>query len=151
MLAVFIAPTLAGFVWLTVFGNTALYYEIFTDAQIAQAVESGLPKALFVLLSQLPLSRITGCLATLCVALFFVTSSDSASLVIDTIASGGAENPPVWQRIYWAVLEGLVAAILLLAGGLVALQTAAITTALPFCAVLIAICIGLLLALRRDY
>jgi len=82
--------------------------------------------------------------------LFFVTSSDSASLVIDTIASGGVGDPPVAQRIYWAVLEGVVAAALLLAGGLGALQSVAIATAAPFCVVIILMTVSLTLAFHRD-
>ncbi len=82
--------------------------------------------------------------------LFFVTSSDSASLVVDTIASGGKQNPPVYQRIYWATLEGIIAAVLLIVGGLKALQTGAITTALPFCLIIIAMCVSLTRGLRQD-
>jgi choline/glycine/proline betaine transport protein len=81
---------------------------------------------------------------------FFVTSSDSGSLVIDMLASGGNPDPPRAQRVFWAVLEGAVAAVLLLAGGLAALQTAAITTGLPFAAVLVIMCFSLLKALRRE-
>jgi len=82
--------------------------------------------------------------------LFFVTSSDSASLVIDTIASGGQEEPPVRQRIFWAVFEGVVAVVLLVAGGLKALQTAALTTALPLCALIMLMCIALYHGLKSD-
>jgi choline/glycine/proline betaine transport protein len=103
-----------------------------------------------VLFESFPLAEVTTMACTLCVVLFFVTSSDSASLVVDTIASGGKENPPVGQRIFWATLEGVVAAVLLLAGGLMALRTAAITTALPFCLVIIAMCVSLVRALRKD-
>jgi choline-glycine betaine transporter len=84
------------------------------------------------------------------VILFFVTSSDSASLVVDTIVSGGAENPPVRQRVFWAVFEGVVAAVLLFAGGLKALQTAALTTALPFCIAIILMCVALVKGLKQE-
>jgi choline-glycine betaine transporter len=87
-------------------------------------------------------------IATLCVILFFVTSSDSASMVIDIIASGGNPDPPVGTRLFWAISEGLVASALLLAGGLDALQAAAIAAALPFSVILVLACWGLLLSLR---
>ena len=147
---VLLAPTLAGFVWLTIFGNTALHQELYGTAGISEAVSESVPTAIFMLLERYPFASLSGLICTLCIVLFFVTSSDSASLVIDTIASGGKENPPVAQRVFWAVLEGLVAGILLLAGGLSALQTAAITTALPFCFILLAMCLALFLGLRQE-
>jgi choline/glycine/proline betaine transport protein len=98
---------------------------------------------LFVLLDAYPLETLTWTLATLCIVLFFVTSSDSASMVIDIIASGGNPDPPVGTRLFWAITEGAVASILLLAGGLRALQTASITAALPFTVVLILMCVSL--------
>ena len=152
MLGVLLAPTLAGFVWLTIFGDSALHVEVFGDGGIAKAASDPdtLPTAIFLLLEKFPLSAITGVVCTTCIILFFVTSSDSASLVVDTIASGGNEDPPMWQRIFWAVLEGLIAAVLLWAGGLEALQTAAITAALPFSVVIIAMCVALVMALRKD-
>ena len=109
-----------------------------------------MPTAIFVLLEQLPLTAITSALATMLIVTFFVTSSDSGSLVIDIISSGGAENPPVWQRIFWAISEGAVAATLLLAGGLAALQTAAISSALPLIIVMILVCYGLMKALHAE-
>ena len=150
LVAVLFGPTVAGFVWLTVLGDTALYQEVFGGGGISAAVSESLPTAVFVLLERYPMPAVTGTVCTLCVVLFFVTSSDSASLVVDTIASGGAHNPPVAQRVFWAVLEGLVAAVLLLAGGLKALQTAAITTAFPFCAVIIVMCFSLVRGLQRE-
>ncbi len=105
---------------------------------------------LFVLLESYPLKWVTWTLATLCIILFFVTSSDSASMVIDIIASGGNPDPPVGTRLFWAITEGLVASALLLAGGLNALQTASITAALPFCVVLILMCFSLTTALVRH-
>jgi choline/glycine/proline betaine transport protein len=150
MAAVLLAPTFAGFVWLTIFGDAALYEEIYGAGGISQAVNESLPTAVFVLLERYPMAAVTGFACTLCVVLFFVTSSDSASLVVDTIASGGAEHPPVAQRIFWAVFEGVVAAVLLFAGGLKALQTAALTTALPFCIAILLMCVALVLSLRKN-
>ncbi len=123
LFAVLVAPTLTGFVWLTVFGNTALHEQIHNAGGISQAVTQNLPTAIFVLLERFPLAEVTSVICTTCIILFFVTSSDSASLVVDTIASGGKQNPPVFQRVYWAILEGIIAAVLLVVGGLKALQT----------------------------
>lgn len=150
MLAVLLAPSGAGFIWLTVFGDTALYLEVFGAGGLSEAVDKSVPTAVFVMLEQLPFSVLTGMVCTVCIILFFVTSSDSASLVIDTIASGGNEDPPIFQRIYWAVLEGVVASVLLYAGGLQALQAAAIATALPFTFVVILMCWSLVKGLARE-
>ncbi|MGJ3242926.1 MAG: BCCT family transporter [Opitutales bacterium] len=143
-------PTLLTFFWMTVFGNTALHMELFGGGGIVQAVTDSLPTALYVMLDKLPLSVITATLATIVIAIFFVTSSDSGSLVVDILTSGGRTDTPVGQRVFWAITEGAVAAILLLTGGLLALQTAAVTTALPFCVVMVFICIGLLKGLRAE-
>lgn len=139
------------FMWMTFFGNTAIALD-FSTAQgaISAAVQSDVTTAIFKLLEYLPLSTIASCLATLLVVTFFVTSSDSGSLVIDIITSGGNHEPPVWQRIFWAVTEGVVAAVLLLAGGLGALQSAAIASALPFTFVMLLICYGLMRGLHLE-
>jgi len=150
LVAVLLGPTVAGFIWLTVFGDSALHQEIYGAGGLSSAVSDSIPTAVFVLLERYPLAWLTSLICTLCVVLFFVTSSDSASLVVDTIASGGKQDPPVPQRVFWAVLEGVVAATLLLAGGLLALQTAAITTALPLCALIIVMCFALVKGLRND-
>lgn len=106
---------------------------------------------MFVMLQQYPLGAITASLATLLIITFFVTSSDSGSLVIDHLTSGGKHDVPKAQRIFWAVTEGAVAAILLSAGGLGALQTAAITTGLPFAVIMVLMCYTVYLGLRNEY
>lgn len=141
--AVLFLPTIVTFVWMTVFGNSALNIEMFGGGGIADAVMQNIPVSLFVLLEHFPFDVVTSSLAVVVVVTFFVTSSDSASLVIDIITAGGNPNPPKAQRIFWAVLEGVVAAALLVGGGLVALQTAAITTGLPFAVVLLGMCYAL--------
>jgi len=103
-------------------------------------VQENIPVSLFVFLENFPLSTMTSLLAIVVVISFFVTSSDSGSMVIDIITAGGNPDPPVPQRLFWAIAEGLVAAVLLLGGGLVALQTAAITTGLPFAMVVMMMC-----------
>jgi choline/glycine/proline betaine transport protein len=140
---VLFVPTLVTFVWMTTFGNSALHIEMFGAGGIATAVQENIPVSLFVLLENFPLDLVTATLAVAVVVTFFVTSSDSGSLVIDIITAGGNPEPPKVQRIFWALLEGLVAGALLIGGGLVALQTAAITTGLPFAIVLLGMCYAL--------
>ena len=147
---VLLVPVLFTFAWMTVFGNTGIAMDMTGVAPIAQVVSDDVSLALFEVLGQLPLSAITSFAATLLVITFFVTSADSGALVMDMITSGAAKNPPVWQRVFWAVAAGGIAAVLLVAGGLEALQTAAIASALPFTAVMIVICFGLLRALQAE-
>ncbi|MFG0260881.1 MAG: BCCT family transporter, partial [Novipirellula sp. JB048] len=106
--------------------------------------------AMFVMLRAYPIPTLTALLGVVCVVLFFVTSSDSASLVADIIASGGSHNPTLGTRLFWGILEGVLASVLLLAGGLKALQTASITIGLPFCVLIILMCYCLLKALREE-
>ncbi|MGF1508138.1 MAG: BCCT family transporter [Myxococcota bacterium] len=153
ILGVLLAPTAVTLVWFTVFGDTAIYLERFGGGGIADAVSADVSTAIYVMLERLPLSGVTSFLAAGVVAVFFVTSSDSASFVVDMLTSGGHPNPPVWQRIFWATAEGACAGVLLYAGGreaLTALQAAVISIGLPFCVVLLAMCVSLWLALRSD-
>jgi len=147
---VLLVPVLFTFLWMTVFGNTAIALDLGGAAPIVQTVADNIPVALFEVLEQLPLSVIASGLATLLIVTFFVTSADSGALVIDMITSGAAPNPPVWQRVFWAICAGVVAAVLLLAGGLQALQTAALASALPFAVIMLLICYGLLRALQTE-
>ncbi len=147
ILSVMFVPAGFTFLWLTVFGNTGLWMELTDVADLAGGETAVL---LFSMLENLPWSAITSLIATTLVVTFFVTSSDSGSLVIDMITSGGDPDPPVWQRVFWAVTEGVVAAALLVAGGLQALQAASIAAALPFTAVMLIICVGLYQGLRLD-
>jgi len=128
---------------------TAVQYlslPVLNDSRTARV--DAVPTALFVLLDAYPLVMVSAAIATLCIVLFFVTSSDSASLVIDMIASGGNPDPPVGTRLFWAISEGVVACALLVAGGLGALQTASIAAALPFSIVLILAAWSLVRALQ---
>ncbi|WP_417624120.1 BCCT family transporter [Paremcibacter congregatus] len=150
VLGVLFVPTLMCFFWLTAFGNTALYFIGSGAGDIVAMVSENMPVALFVMLEQLPLPGITSFLGIILVITFFVTSSDSGSLVIDIITAGGSTKTPVWQRVFWAVAEGLVAATLLLAGGLGALQAATVATALPFTFVIILSIAGLLRGLSME-
>jgi choline/glycine/proline betaine transport protein len=143
-------PTGLTVVWLAVFGETAMFEERVTGAPIAEAVARDTSVAIYRMLAELPLSGVTSLVAVVTVTVFFVTSSDSGSFVVDMLTSGGHPNPPIWQRIFWAFAEGAVAIVLLTAGGLKALQSAAIATGLPFCVAMLLMCVSLGIALRRD-
>ena len=151
IIGVLLVPTGFTFLWMTVFGNTAISLDMGQAAgAISQAVTTDLSTAIFRFFEQLPLAAVTSTIAVLLVAVFFVTSADSGSLVIDTIASGGADDTPRWQRVYWCTLEGAAAAILLLAGGLGALQAATLVAALPFAAIMIVLAFGLVRQMNAD-
>lgn len=151
VLNVLLVPTGFTFLWMTVFGNTAISLDMGVAAgEISRAVATDLSTALFYFLEQLPGATFTSMLAILLVTVFFVTSADSGALVIDTMASGGAEETPRWQRVYWCLALGVIAAVLLLAGGLGALQAATLAAALPFVVIMILLSIGLVRQMNAD-
>ena len=151
IVGVLLVPLGFTLMWMTFFGNTALHMIMVQGfTELADAVAADTSVALFQFFEHLPLSSITALIATLLVVTFFVTSSDSGSLVVDILTSGGRDDSPTWQRIFWAIVEGVVAASLLVAGGLAALQTATIASALPFTIVMILMCWGLLSALNVE-
>jgi len=136
ILGVLLVPSLLTFLWMTVFGGSGIWLEL-SGTPIGDNIVNNLSTSLFLLLEQFPLAAISSGIGVLLVINFFVTSSDSGSLVIDSITAGGKLNTPVAQRVFWAVIEGTVAAALLVGGGLTALQTAAVSTGLPFALVLL--------------
>jgi len=148
--AVLIAPTLATFFWLAVFGGAALNLEVFQGVNLANQASAEPASALFDLLRALPWAEVTLVAATLVIIIFFVTSSDSGSLVDDMVTSGGDPHPPRAQRVFWAVSEGAVAATLLIVGGLQAIRNAAISLGLPMSVLLFVAMISLSRALRDD-
>jgi choline/glycine/proline betaine transport protein len=150
ILGVMIIPSLLSFLWMSTFGGSAIFLEMSGIANIAEAVNANVSTALFEMLTHFPLTGLTSLVGVLLVTTFFVTSSDSGSLVIDHLTSGGKMDAPVPQRIFWAVTEGVVAAVLLWGGGLGALQTASITTGLPFAIVLLIMCYSLYKGMERD-
>ncbi|GGB34315.1 choline transporter [Oceanisphaera marina] len=148
VVGVMVVPTIFTFLWFSVFGDTALHL-IMVDGYTAliDEVQADHAIALFKLFERLPLTSIVSFVTVVLIITFFVTSSDSGSLVIDSLASGGAQYTPVWQRVFWATTEGVVAAALLLAGGLGALQTASIVSALPFAIIMLIAMVGMWRAL----
>ncbi|HKJ43283.1 MAG TPA: BCCT family transporter [Sunxiuqinia sp.] len=151
VLGVLIVPTLLTFLWLSAFGGSAMFLELNGLADIATAARDNVATSLYVLLEQFPISMVTSFVGVVLVASFFVTSSDSGSLVVDSLTAGGKLDAPVAQRIFWALAEGAVAAVLLVGGGLKALQTAAITTGLPFAIILIIMMWSLMKGLRGEH
>ncbi|NII09570.1 BCCT family transporter [Oleiagrimonas sp. C23AA] len=162
ILGTLLIPTGASLVWFVIFGRTALFHMLHgSDAALMNADAS---HAIFVLMDQLPVGQIVAgaasVLTIIVVTLFFATSSDSGSLVVDILTNGGDPDPIWQQRLFWAVMEGAVAAVLLIAGTvggatqgkdpLSALQTAAVTSGLPFCLVLLLMCWSLTKALKQD-
>lgn len=139
------------FLWMTVFGVTAIDMVITGGlTSLAETTQADNSLALFVFLEQFPFSSVLSGLAVVMVIVFFVTSADSGALVVDMLASGGKDNTPVWQRIFWVCVMAVVAIVLLLADGLSALQTATIASAFPYALVLLAAIWGLLKALKVD-
>ena len=148
VVGVMLVPTIFTFLWFSVFGDTALHLIMVDgyDALIDQ-VQNDHAVALFKLFELLPFTQIVSFLTIFLIITFFVTSSDSGSIVIDSLASGGVANTPVWQRVFWASMQGFVASALLLAGGLGALQTASIVSALPFAIIMLIAMVGMWRAL----
>ena len=150
ILVVMVFPTLLSFLWMSTFGGSALWLQITESADIAAAVNKDVSTALFVMLESYPLAQITSFIAILLVTIFFITSSDSGSLVVDHLTSGGKLDSPVPQRVFWGLVQGACAATLMLGGGLVALQSAAIATGLPFTVVLLVMCYSLYRGLQEE-
>ncbi|WP_298432918.1 BCCT family transporter [uncultured Jannaschia sp.] len=158
IVCVLLIPSLVCVLWMATFGGTAI------SQVVSGASESGVfqnvigsykPEiALYAMLGELPLAAITSTLAVILVIVFFVTSSDSGSLVIDTITAGGKVDAPVIQRVFWCIFEGAVAAVLLLGAagtaGLQSLQAMVISTGLLFCAVLVVMCVSIFMGLRSE-
>lgn len=148
LISVLLVPSLVSVLWMTTFGGTAI-----DQAAVEGFVgvkDAVLELKLFAMLGDLPLKEITSFLGIVLVIVFFITSSDSGSLVIDTITAGGKVDAPVPQRVFWAVIEGVIAIALLLGGGLVALQAMAVSTGLPFAIVLLIGCISLVKGLMSE-
>ncbi len=153
IICVLIIPTLVSIIWMTAFGGTAIE-QVLTDAgsQVHKyVIASYNPElSLFGMLADLPLSSITSVIGVVLVIVFFVTSSDSGSLVIDTITAGGKVDAPVSQRVFWCTFEGLVAIALLVGGGLGALQAMAVSTGFPFTIVLLLACYAIVKGLLDE-
>lgn len=148
---VLLVPVGATFLWMSAFGDGGLHMIMVEGATgLIGAVNDNVSTALFHFLEYFPLTWVTSILGTILVVTFFVTSSDSGSMVIDILTAKDGEEAPVWQRIFWAVSEGVVAIVLLLAGGIGALQAAALASALPFTIIILVMALGLYKSLSVE-
>ncbi|RZF53582.1 BCCT family transporter [Acinetobacter halotolerans] len=151
IVGIMLIPTIFTFLWFSVFGDTALHLILVEGYQsLVQDVQQDKAIALFKLYEHLPLTSLLSFLSVILIITFFVTSADSGSLVIDSLTSGGVTDTPIWQRVFWTTTQGLIASGLLLAGGLSALQTASIVSALPFTIIMLIAIIGLCKALAIE-
>jgi choline/glycine/proline betaine transport protein len=151
IVGVMLIPTVFTLFWMTIFGASAI--DLVHNqgvVELGEMVSKDSSVALFVFLENFPLSTLLSFFSVLMIVIFFVTSCDSGAMVVDMLCSHGSNNTPLWQRVYWAVGIGMVAGILLLAGGLNALQTMTIASALPFSIVLLLAIAGLIKALRVE-
>ncbi|MFC6490755.1 BCCT family transporter [Nitratireductor sp. GCM10026969] len=150
-LGVLFIPVIILFFWFTAFGGVAIHMELAGNPGLIEATQQGYGNAIFRLLDYFPLTRLVTAVVIVMIVVWFVTSSDSGSFVIDMLTAGGHIDPPKVQRLFWAVTEGIIAAILLAAGGLAALQAAAVVAGFPFAFVILVMMYGLLRALGRDH
>lgn len=151
IMGVVIAPTLMSFLWLSVMGNSALYIDVVKDGGIAAAVAKDSSTAIFAMFQYYPLAGLLTILTTLIIAIFFITSADSATFVMAMLTSGGELNPKAGLKITWGLIVGAVAIALMIAGGLSALQTASIAAAFPFMIVMFAMVVALTKAFRTEF
>ena len=157
ILGVLLIPITILFLWFTAFGGSAVHMELMAAADpslaspgLVEAVKADYGSAIFKLMEFYPFAKAATLLIIVMIVLWFVTSSDSASFVIDMLTSGGDANPPKIQRLFWAGTEGIIAAVLLAAGGLGALQAASIVSGFPFAIVILVMLYALLRGLSRD-
>ncbi|MGF1689200.1 BCCT family transporter [Photobacterium japonica] len=153
LVAVLIVPTVVTTLWMSVFGGQAIDQVINGVGELGKNGLTSVPLAMFEMFESLPLSSYLSVVAILLVMIFFITSSDSGSLVIDNITAGGKIESPILQRVFWASMEGAVAAVLLYVGGtqaIEALQAGVISTALPFVFILLLMCVSLIMGLRTE-
>jgi BCCT family betaine/carnitine transporter len=151
--AVIIVPTAITLIWMSVFGGVAIDQIANNVGELGMNGLTDISLALYNTYDALPMTNALSILSIVLIMVFFVTSSDSASLVIDSITSGGKVEAPVPQRVFWAIIEGCIAAVLLWVGGteaMQALQAGMISTALPFTFVLLIMCVSLVLGLRSE-
>ncbi|QGG47922.1 glycine betaine uptake BCCT transporter [Heliorestis convoluta] len=150
VLGVLLVPSLFSFVWFSVFGGSALHFEMFEGRGIAEAVQADVSSALFITLEQFPVGLLLSILATLLITTFFITSADSATFVLGMLSSEGRLNPSVRVKLAWGFLQSASAAVLLLSGGLQGLQTASIVAALPFAVIMVFMCMSIIKSLEEE-
>ncbi|WP_028450377.1 BCCT family transporter [Chitinibacter tainanensis] len=147
---VLIIPSLFTFLWMTVFGNSVIWFDMHTAQGALSATAGNVDALLFQFFDYLPLSSVAAVIAMLLILVFFVTSADSGALMLDTLSSKDPERSPIWQRLFWAALLGLTAATLLSAGGQKALMTMTLIAALPFALIMLLLAFSLWRGLVAD-
>ena len=150
VIVVLFVPTMVSMFWFSAFGTTGIWADRRTGGAISSAVSENVTNALFITLEQLPLGIVTSIIAMLLVSVFFITSADSASFVLGSMSTGGALNPRVVVKFVWGFIIAAFAAVVLLAGGLDALQKVAIIAAVPFAVIMIGMCLSLYVGLTRE-
>lgn len=146
-----LVPATITLLWMTVFGNSAIHMILDQGlTSLGEVVSKDQSLALFQFLEQFPFSEAFSLVAIIMVIVFFVTSADSGAMVVNMLSSHGRDDTPLWQRVFWSGIIGVVAIALLLAGGLSSLQTATIASALPFSAIILVAIYGLITALRKE-
>ncbi|QCS44713.1 BCCT family transporter [Natrinema versiforme] len=148
---VLLVPTFFGIFWFSTLGGSAVYAQLNGGGLLTVLNEQGQEAVMYAMLSEYPLGLVMSILATILVMTIFVTSSDSGSLVIDQLTAGGKHDAPKVQRILWALIEGGIAAVLLIGGGLTALQAASIATGIPFALVLLFMCYAIYRGLNHEH
>lgn len=143
-------PVLLSVVWFATFGGTALYQELFVEPGIAAAVNTEISSGLFLMLQVLPGAEVLAVLVLVLIVLFVITSANSATFVLGMFTGKGVLTPSRWLRLTWGVVQALVAAVLLMSGGLAALQTMSIVAAFPFMVLMIFMALSLLKSLRNE-
>jgi len=151
VVGVVLAPTLLGFVWFSVFGGTALWSQLFGHVDLATALANGYETVLFTMFDSLPFATVLATVALVLLMIFFVTSADSAVLVLASMSTDEAGDPPLRRKIVWGVAVALIAATLLVAGGLDSLQGVVTISALPFALLMLLIILGLYRALNLEF
>src|SRR5699024_3785400 len=146
---VLVVPPLIACLWIAAFGGTAIYSDLFNGTQIAEAVKADMTVALFQSFSGLPMSNILSILAICLIFTFLVTSADSATYILGSMTSNGSLNPALTVNIIWGILITAIAVVLLFAGGLNALQTASLTSALPFTMILLLIVVAFIQMVKK--
>ncbi|GAA4105744.1 BCCT family transporter [Enteractinococcus coprophilus] len=150
IIGVMLVPTLVGMIWFGVLGGSGIYRQLFGERDLVVDGEVSPEGSLFTVLQDLPLGTVFSVIGIILVVLFFITSSDSGSLVMNMLTAGGHPNPPTWSRIMFSGLEGAIAIGLLLAGGLEGLQAASLATALPFSIIMVFMALAVYRGLRLD-
>ncbi|MFC2947193.1 BCCT family transporter [Virgibacillus sediminis] len=148
---VLIVPPAIACLWIAVFGGTALYSDLNNGTQIAEAVNVDVTVALFETFATLPLTNVMSILSIMLIFTFLVTSADSATYILGSMTSKGSLNPSLFTKMVWGTLIAAIAIVLLFAGGLEALQTASLTSALPFTVILLLMVVSIIKVIKRDY